>query len=304
AGDADEEPRDRSASWQAREAVRRRRRSGAADAAGRRAGPRPDGRLFRRGRARQKRAPVAAARRADGSRARVFRGPDAHGGRSAAGDAARDSEDADSTGPAAAQSRDDARGLMATSTNDHDVYKEQAALYALGALTEPERVAFEAHASGCAECGRDVRELSSVAAVLPLTVPQYDPPPGLRDRVLGTAGARSSRIPGRPAMSLAPWLSAAAALMLAAGLGASGLSPRNRGAGLEGQLRDAMVRLDASEQQTAVARRLVASLQTPIAVLTAPDLRRFDLRGEPAAPQASARAFWSRARGLVFTGSQ
>ena len=65
-----------------------------------------------------------------------------------------------------------------------------------------------------------------------------------------------------------------------------------------------MIRIDASEQQTVAARRLVASLQTPIAVLTAPDVRRFDLKGEQAAPQASARAFWSRARGLVFTGSQ
>ena len=35
----------------------------------------------------------------------------------------------------------------------------------------------------------------------------------------------------------------------------------------------------------------------------APDLARIDLAGQPAAPQASARAFWSRSRGLVFTAS-
>ena len=35
----------------------------------------------------------------------------------------------------------------------------------------------------------------------------------------------------------------------------------------------------------------------------APDTARVDLAGQPAAPSASARAFWSRSRGLVFTAS-
>jgi anti-sigma-K factor RskA len=35
----------------------------------------------------------------------------------------------------------------------------------------------------------------------------------------------------------------------------------------------------------------------------APDLARIDLAGQPAAPRASARAFWSRSRGLVLTAS-
>jgi anti-sigma-K factor RskA len=193
---------------------------------------------------------------------------------------------------------------MATDTNDHGAFLEQAALYALGALEDAERADFEAHVSGCAECAAEVRGLSPVAAVLPLTVPQFDPPPRLRDRVLDAAGRRQARSAPRSSFVLAPWLAAAASLVFAAGLGMYSLSLRARVSGLEGQLREAMVRIDASEQQTAVARRLVATLQAPIDVLTAPDLKRFDLRGEPAAPQASARAFWSRSRGLVFAGSQ
>jgi len=39
------------------------------------------------------------------------------------------------------------------------------------------------------------------------------------------------------------------------------------------------------------------------AILAAPDLARIDLAGQPAAPSASARALWSRSRGLVFTAS-
>ncbi len=40
-----------------------------------------------------------------------------------------------------------------------------------------------------------------------------------------------------------------------------------------------------------------------VIVLAAEDLVRVDLAGQPVAPRASARAFWSRTRGLIFTAS-
>ena len=40
-----------------------------------------------------------------------------------------------------------------------------------------------------------------------------------------------------------------------------------------------------------------------MAILTAPDVRQIDLAGQPVAPRAAARAFWSRSRGLVLTAS-
>jgi hypothetical protein len=40
-----------------------------------------------------------------------------------------------------------------------------------------------------------------------------------------------------------------------------------------------------------------------LAILSAPDLARIDLAGQPPADSARARAFWSRSRGLVFTAS-
>ena len=46
-----------------------------------------------------------------------------------------------------------------------------------------------------------------------------------------------------------------------------------------------------------------AESQSAMGVLAAPDLVRIDLAGQAAAPQASARALWSRARGMVFTAS-
>src|SRR4029450_6400198 len=43
--------------------------------------------------------------------------------------------------------------------------------------------------------------------------------------------------------------------------------------------------------------------QATTAVLSAPDLARIDLQGQPVAPDARARALWSRSRGLVFTAA-
>ena len=50
-------------------------------------------------------------------------------------------------------------------------------------------------------------------------------------------------------------------------------------------------------------RRTASEAQSSLAVLVAPDLARIDLAGQAAAPNATARAFWSRSRGLVFTAS-
>jgi len=219
----------------------------------------------------------------------------------------------------------------------HDELREQAGLYVLGALTPAEQAAFEAHLATCDECAAEVRTLSAVAGALPHTVPQSEPSPALRARVLAAAGASSSTAAAtaRPerdatiplsttmapnariapeAMSvphassvrsspLAPWLAAAASLALAVALGAYAATLRTRVGDLEDRLRQAMLRADVSDRQVADARRTAADAQSEVAVLAAPDLARIDLAGQPAAPQASARAFWSRSRGLVFTAS-
>jgi hypothetical protein len=100
-----------------------------------------------------------------------------------------------------------------------------------------------------------------------------------------------------------PWLAAAASLVLAVALGAYAVQLRGRVSTLEVRLREATLRADASERQIADARRAAATAESQVAVLAAPDLARIDLAGQPVAPQASARAYWSRSRGLVFTAS-
>jgi anti-sigma-K factor RskA len=198
---------------------------------------------------------------------------------------------------------------MVMSPTEHDAVREQAGLYVLGALSDSDREAFEAHLATCSSCRADVQSLSVVAHALAQAVPQHEPPPALRARVLGsvagmpaTTGSLSSSR-ARPTSAPVAWLAAAASLALALALGAYAATLRSRIGALEVRLQDATERASASERQIADLRRTASEAQSQMAVLVAPDLQRIDLAGQPRAPQASARAFWSRSRGLVFTAS-
>ena len=209
--------------------------------------------------------------------------------------------------------------------DEHEAWRDQAGVYALGALTGAERAAFEAHLASCASCTADVRALSAVAATLAHAVPQIDPPAALRERVLASVSrdsyvasgsmvsgsSRTTSVRRKPDTSVfIPWLAAAALLAIAAYLGWDAAQLRGRVGVLEARLQQAIQRADASERQIADARHTAADAESRVAVaeskvtvLAAPDLARIDLAGQPVAPQASARAYWSRSRGLVFTAS-
>ncbi len=173
----------------------------------------------------------------------------------------------------------------------HEEFAELTGLYVLGALTEAERQAFEAHASSCVTCTAEIRALTPVPAALAHLVTAETPSPDVRRRVMASLrGGRGERealereasaermIHDRPAArrsTIVAWLAAAASIAVAVGLGGYALQLRRATSG----------------------DRLVA------AVLAAPDLVRIDLAGQAVAPSASARAFWSRTQGLVFTAS-
>jgi anti-sigma-K factor RskA len=203
---------------------------------------------------------------------------------------------------------------MAQEPSAHDALRESTGLYALGALTPEEQAAFEAHLVTCAECAAEVRAFSTVAGALAQAAPQVNPSASLRERTLaaaglaggpglgpGPAGARSASAAGWSART--PWLAFAASVSLAVGLGVYVLQLRERITTLEARLREAVLRAEAGERQFADARRVLADAQSRIAVMAAPDVARVDLAGRAAAPSAAARVFWSRSRGLLFTGS-
>jgi anti-sigma-K factor RskA len=191
----------------------------------------------------------------------------------------------------------------------HDQFAEQAAAYALGALEPAERAFFEAHLANCALCAADVRALAPVAGALALTLPSAEPSPAVRDRLLaGLAPATGARtgtvVPMRTATrsDRGPW-ALAASVALAVLAGGYAVQLRARVTTLEARLRETTLRADTNERLVADARGSAAEAQRTVLVLAAPDLARIDLAGQPVAPRASARAFWSRSRGLVFTAS-
>lgn len=100
------------------------------------------------------------------------------------------------------------------STIDHSHWEDDLAAYALGALNARERADFEAHMSSCFSCRTELRWLEPALDALPASVEQLEPPPDLRNRILGSieddalpqSEARRSRwsLPAlRPAMAAA-----------------------------------------------------------------------------------------------------
>jgi len=156
--------------------------------------------------------------------------------------------------------------------SNHRDLRDQAAAFALGALTEEDRSEFEAHLLACDECDDDVRSFTRVATALAGTVPPVDPDRSLRQRVVD--GALRASPPSRARVPPS-WLLVAASLTIAVGFGAYALGLRHN---------------------MAAARYVI--------VLTADDLVRVDLAGQAVAPGASARAFWSQTSGLIFTASR
>ena len=92
-------------------------------------------------------------------------------------------------------------------------------------------------------------------------------------------------------------------LLITAGMAMYVTTLQRRIRTLERELASALLRVDDGERRVTVALRAAAAAEAPLAILTAPDVRRVDLAGQPVAPAASARAFWSRSRGLVITAS-
>ena len=126
---------------------------------------------------------------------------------------------------------------------------ELSAAYALHALAEEERSAFEDHLAHCPECRRDVAAFQETAAAMAYDVDAPAPPPALRDRILVEARSERPNVVSlqarrRWALPVAGGLAAAAAIAaLALGIWAFSLSS---------SLADEREALDRSEQAVSV----------------------------------------------------
>lgn len=196
----------------------------------------------------------------------------------------------------------------------HDELRTQIDAWALGALPEAEARRVEAHLAECPACQAEAGAAGAVAVGLARSAPHHEPSPAVRAKLMAVveAGASSRHADARPLVvrerpSLAArtgWLVAAAALLLSAYLTWDGLRLRDLVATLSSQLAEAKALVAASETRIATLQSAAERGTSAMAVLTAPDLARIDLAGQPDAPEARARAFWSRERGMVFSASK
>ena len=119
--------------------------------------------------------------------------------------------------------------------SDHDEIRGLIAAVALGAATEQERADVERHAATCPDCRAELDGLRAATAGLALDVPQLDPPPALKRRVMAAvrddARRRATPATARPRRRLALWPAIAAALAIVAiGLLAWNVTLRDGGA--------------------------------------------------------------------------
>lgn len=98
----------------------------------------------------------------------------------------------------------------------HEVFEEELAAYALGALPPEEAAAVAAHLAGCPVCREIVARYREAAAALAYVAPLQPPPPRLRARLMARVR--------RPAQGGWRWLGMGAALV-AVILGAILLAP-------------------------------------------------------------------------------
>jgi anti-sigma-K factor RskA len=165
--------------------------------------------------------------------------------------------------------------------------------YVTGALDPEERAAIETHASACPTCGPVLRELQEAATRVWLALPQVDPPPRLRARILKATHAQTpvAVTPARrPRLSLAAIAAALSLLSLIAALGLGGwaLALQNE--------------LNRLSSQNARLTSQLAWQRDALYVLMSPTRQERQLAGSEAAPEARGLVYLdpSRSQGMVI----
>jgi anti-sigma-K factor RskA len=191
-------------------------------------------------------------------------------------------------------------------TMDRHVEAEMLEAYALGQLSDADRLDVDAHLDVCAACAADLRELDAVLSGIGESVPPIAPSAALRHRVLASVAqeaqetASSHRVVrrDRPAPSVA-WMAAAAVLLLAVGALAFRAEQSRRL--LENQLSTSEARNADLEERL---RRFSGQTDLALSILTAGDMREIPLTGSGGSASVAARAYMSPARGLLLVADR
>ena len=175
----------------------------------------------------------------------------------------------------------------------HEQLEELAVAHALDALDAGDRDALAQHLASCVPCRQLVADARLVAEAMPHTLTSVEPPAALRERIMMAVRPSKTAFP-------AGWLAVAAALMAAiAGTAAwtqyrQAATAQVAAAQSQSQVESLQAQLSALQSQADTARQAID-------ILAADDVARIELKGQPASPAATGRAYWSGTRGLLFS---
>ncbi len=189
--------------------------------------------------------------------------------------------------------------------NAHPQYDEDFELYELGVLDGSDKAEFTTHLAGCAECRAKLESARGRLALLALAAPDSEPPPTARQHILESFRERSSMlrkvapaVPPRRGPWTPEWGWVWAAICLVLVVAAVWLAREN--ARLSKRLAELELthkQLEASSQDLKTA---AARAQAVLDVLTGPQTVQVELSPSATHPVPHGKAFYNRARGLLF----
>jgi anti-sigma-K factor RskA len=103
----------------------------------------------------------------------------------------------------------------------HEQFADDLALYALGALSDEERIALEKHLQECASCRRELEQLRGDAALLALSTSGPRPPARSKSRLMNAIGKEPRTQPARSRLNwwaILGWAATAVMLVFVIGV--------------------------------------------------------------------------------------
>ena len=176
----------------------------------------------------------------------------------------------------------------------HEQFADDLALYAVGSLDLPERMALDSHLEECPACRRELEQLRGDFSLLALAASGPKPPGRSRQRLLAAITKEPRRLPAirqrRGFSWMLGWIATAALVILSFGLAV-------QNGALHRDLDNLKARYANQQSEMQQAKEVMATLLDP-------EAQRVTLVAAKNAPQPQGKAIYQRrSRSLIFLAS-